>query len=1156
MSGINLALLKDFIEEARDHLDEMESLLLQLSGDLHSRDILNDIFRTVHNIKGGSQLTGLEKVALLAHRLEDLLDLLRQGQKQNDEGIVETLISGRDRIVTLIGELEETQQEQSSVDELVQQLTVLIEGGAIEDAKDSTEESEKKVSDKPAQTREPESQKQEVEAQDEFQEEHDKELYEIFLNHLREQYAVLVSAWELLQESADEKGFLDESLASVSSMRRSANYMNYTELTDLFDKWIGELTDACSKVTNNEKTDLNFIGEYLQEIVRRFPEEIEASSDGLTPHEPVEQPYDNVTNAVFAAFEKLEQEPAEPIESAETAVSGSHEKEEQIPEMEINIGLVEDFIEEVGEHLDEMESLLLELSDDPGKVTIMNDIFRTVHNIKGGSQLTGLARTSHLAHHMEDLLDLLRQGEKTCTRTMVNTLIAGRDRIVSLVKEVEDSHKEESSVTELVQQLTMLINGRDAQGTQAPGKEEVVATASDVIENTLSISRYEEEYDQDLFVIFKEHLQAQSNIVAGIAGELNQSDNQPQEITRCKDVVKQLWSSANYMDYQELTAFYENWLREIEVVFNAASFGETVGVEFINANLQKLGDRFPQLTVSSSPAEPQMPQPKTETVAQEKPESTTDQDDDQILYEKLNKALGSSLSSSSSRDHETLHDVFSEIVTGRSSTPGLTDGQSKKEGKATSLQAKSLPLAGKDVEKAEKTGKCKQQESKTTTIRKSMRVDAEKIDALMNQVGELVVDRSYFFQLFNEMRELQNYLKETAGIDQKELKTVRAFTYKLSEAISALGRTSNELQEGVMKMRMLPISNIFNRYPRLVHDLTQKTNKKVNLVVKGEDTELDKMIVEELSDPLIHIIRNAIDHGIETMEERMATGKPEAGTLQLEAYQESNNIVIEITDDGRGIDLDKVKTKAIQKEIFVPEELERMKDKELMQLILMPGFSTAEKITGTSGRGVGMDVVKKNIEKLNGTLEISSKQGQSTRMRLKIPLTLAIIHALMIRVGVDIFTIPLANVDETVRINRSDTTTVEGVEVIHLRGETLPIFHLSRLFNIQSKQNVEKCFVVIVSTDGKRTGFVVDELMGQEEVVIKPLADYVQEKSGFSGATVIGDGRISLILDVYELVNMTGNRLIAEQKERTDMLKSSMVRWFKSRNQGSNHVYR
>ena len=419
-------------------------------------------------------------------------------------------------------------------------------------------------------------------------------------------------------------------------------------------------------------------------------------------------------------------------------------------------------------------------------------------------------------------------------------------------------------------------------------------------------------------------------------------------------------------------------------------------------------------------------------------------------------------------------------------------------------------------------------------IKHSVRVDSQKIDSLMNQVGELVVSRAYFTQIFNDLRNLHQELKEQVGYDARGLKPIREVAFKLGEATLALSRVSNELQEGVMKVRMLPVSQLFNRYPRLVRDLVKKTDKKVEIVIRGEDTELDKMVIEEISDPMIHIIRNAVDHGIENVEERRLTGKAEVATLTLEAYHESNHIVIEVTDDGRGIDLEKVKTKAIEKGLLNASELTRISDNDARRLIMIPGFSTAEKATETSGRGVGMDVIKTNIEKLNGTVEVESQFGSSTRIRIKIPLTLAIIQALMIRVGKEIFTIPLSVVEETLRILEHDTSIIEGVEVIHLRDTTMPIFRLSEIFGIPgANREISQSFVVIVTTGMQRIGIVVDELIGQEEVVIKPLVDYLREDSGFSGATIVGDGRISLILDIYELVKMTSARQAERYREQS-----------------------
>lgn len=330
-----------------------------------------------------------------------------------------------------------------------------------------------------------------------------------------------------------------------------------------------------------------------------------------------------------------------------------------------------------------------------------------------------------------------------------------------------------------------------------------------------------------------------------------------------------------------------------------------------------------------------------------------------------------------------------------------------------------------------------------------------------------------------------------------------------------------------MKVRMLPLSRLFNRYPRLVHDLVKDAPKKIQLQFRGEETELDRMVIEQLADPMIHIIRNAVDHGIETCEERKRKGKPESGVLLLDAYHEGNHVLIEVTDDGKGIDLSRIRQKAVEKKLAGRERLARMNQAALIDMIMLPGFSTTDQVTHTSGRGVGMDVVKRNIEKINGSLTIDTRQDMGTRIRIKIPLTLAIIPALMIRGGGRHFTIPLSAVQETLRIDRGEIFTVDGSQVIHLHGSPLPLVRLTDLLNLPSSPTSasdNRLLVVVVNTAAGRTGFIVDRLLGRQEVVIKPLEDYLQEKSGFSGATILGDGGISLILDVDEVVMMARER--------------------------------
>ncbi len=782
--------------------------------------------------------------------------------------------------------------------------------------------------------------------------------------------------------------------------------------------------------------------------------------------------------------------------------------------IELDPSLINDFVAEAGEHLEEMEATLLRLAGDPANRELLNTIFRPVHTIKGASQFMGLARIAALSHKLEDLLDLLRQGKRSSSPDIVETLILARDRIAMLVADLTHSQTEETPVDDLMAKLERIMEGREEteEAMEIAETETIDAEAPEpppAIPATLEMETYEEEYDKELFTIFIQQLQEKLAFLSVQVGRFSTAPDKFEVLEQCLDGIKNLSSSANYMGYQALALLYEQWCDAILAAQQSVALDQEVSMDFMETYIGRVIQFFPQhgdrLLQGSESTAVQLP----------------------IEVAALVPAADSSVA-------EWLEN---EVLPQTSKLPVFSE-------EPTVVQVQPKPAVdGRYQEPATSAGPVwetegehqKTEPSQDTgerIVKKSVRVDAHKIDVLMNQVGELIVDRSYFFQLFNEMRNLQQHLKVNAGLDPKDMKLIRAFTYRLGEAIVSLSRTSNELQEGVMKVRMLPIAQLFNRYPRLIHDLTRGTTKQVQLEIRGEDTELDRMIIEEISDPLIHLIRNSVDHGFETVAERKRLNKPPTGTLLLEAYHESNHIVIEITDDGRGMNPELIKVKALEKGLFSREELERMSDRELLRLIMMPGFSTAAEVTNTSGRGVGMDVVKKNIEKLNGTIDIESTVGFQTRIRLKIPLTLAIISALMVRVGDNLFTVPLANVEETLRIFAKDITTVEGTEVIHLRGKTTPIFRLSILFDIPADQlDSDKFFVVIVNAGLRKIGLVVDELLGQEEVVIKPLVDYLQEKSGLSGATIIGDGRVCLILDVYELANIAMNRQIARYQE-------------------------
>lgn len=390
---------------------------------------------------------------------------------------------------------------------------------------------------------------------------------------------------------------------------------------------------------------------------------------------------------------------------------------------------------------------------------------------------------------------------------------------------------------------------------------------------------------------------------------------------------------------------------------------------------------------------------------------------------------------------------------------------------------------------------------------KTVRVDVQKLDTLMNLVGELVIDRTRldrFVEVF-ESRYGSGELVES-----------------LVEISSHLGHVTNALQEEIMKARMLPVAYIFNRLPRMVRDLAHKMGKEVEFIIEGRETELDRNVIEVIGDPLIHLLRNAIDHGIEPPEERVRLGKPRAGRILLKAAYVEGQIVITLSDDGRGMDVEKMRRVAVERGLMTPEQASRAQDKEILELIFTPGFSTAEVVTDVSGRGVGMDIVRSQIEQINGSVEFTTAPGRGTTFTIKLPLTLAIIRALMVTLGDQVYAFPLINVIETLAVKPEEIRRVRHAEVIVLRGQVLPLLRLAHLFNEKSGEESAKLSVVVLGVGEKKVGVVVDQLLGEQEVVIKSLGGYLGQVPGLSGATILGDGRVALIVDARSLVKEAG----------------------------------
>lgn len=511
-----------------------------------------------------------------------------------------------------------------------------------------------------------------------------------------------------------------------------------------------------------------------------------------------------------------------------------------------------------------------------------------------------------------------------------------------------------------------------------------------------------------------------------------------------------------------------------------------------NGNLDDLAETDEGLEETSPTEDIQENEPQTsEESAKESSESSEEPNYDEMSEEEIEKEIAALLAKRQAEDKAK-----------REAKKAKQD--KKAENKST--PSDKVPAVVAEEKKEPKPAAKMAPTPHATTVEQTIRVDVKRLDHLMNLIGELVLAKNRLIKI---------------NVDVEERYEGEEFLEELNQVVSIVSLVTTDLQIAVMKTRMLPIGKVFNKFPRMIRDLSRDLHKKIELIISGEDTELDKSLVEEIGDPLVHIIRNSCDHGIEPPEQRVAAGKPEVGTILLKAYNEGNHIVVQIDDDGKGLDPVMLKKKSLEKGIITQKEADSMSDNEAFGLIFKPGFSTAAAVTSVSGRGVGMDVVKTNIEKLNGLIDIDSQVGKGTSIKLKIPLTLAIIQALLVGVQEEYYAIPLASVLETVRISVDDIYTVENRSVMRLRDEVLPLVHIGDIFEVERIIDPgEHTYVVVLGLANSKLGLIVDTLVGQEEIVIKSLGDYLQGMEGIAGATIRGDGGVTLIVDVAALMDM------------------------------------
>ncbi len=750
-----------------------------------------------------------------------------------------------------------------------------------------------------------------------------------------------------------------------------------------------------------------------------------------------------------------------------------------------NEELLKDFFEEANQQVEILEQNIIVMENDPENRDSVDEIFRAAHTLKGGAATVEMKELAEFTHLVEDVLDEIRADRLPVDRRLIDVLLRAIDIIKAMVHARAEGVAYQQDISAEAGEL------RGLKGGPGAGKRGAASSAG---------------------------------AAAAPAPELSEYD------------MLELRSAAGSGEP----------IQKVRVRFNEHAPMNTVGGVQVFAVLNKAGKLL-----------------------------STEPDFDRLYEDVFHPVV----------DYYVASDMEPEELAAMCRIPEVTlevevTSLSEQDMRAAAREESPPPAAreeGGALSSAEQAAGPERGEAATAALKKlsygsMLRVDSRRIDLLLNLVGETIIIKATFNQVASQFAEsladfqttqeryrdvvreffedLPDYLDRlkngfTLSDFKKELQSrfdallatladfeapLRANIAKFRNAVQILGRITGELQEGVMKIRMVPISQLFSRFPRLVRDLTRSLGKEVELVVEGEDTELDKSVIEDILDPLIHCVRNAIDHGVEPPEARRKIGKGPRGTVRLSARNEGNSIIISVSDDGRGIDVDSVRSRAVERGLIHPSKV--LSDVEAFNVIFEPGFSTAATVTNISGRGVGLDVVRKQVEKLKGSVSVWSEPGQGTTFTIKLPLTLAIIQGLMVKVGREQYVIPVGSVIESLRVRPGEIDLIDHYEVFNFRDDVLSLLRLDRLFKVQSTNDKPYSFVVIVGTGDKKVGLMVDSLIGEEDVVIKPLRDRFTGSPGIAGATILGDGSVSLILDVGQLLDLGLKRELDERLKR------------------------
>lgn len=690
---------------------------------------------------------------------------------------------------------------------------------------------------------------------------------------------------------------------------------------------------------------------------------------------------------------------------------------------------LEIFLDEAREHLQNLNTRIMELESDPENMDTINEIFRAAHSLKGMAGTMGYSRMQNLTHDMENVFSEVRNGNIKVQPEMIDVLFRCLDALDEYTNNIQESADEGTNDNEpLIKQLNNILKGTSKPDKEKESKAEAATgsqTSGDSGEKWHDIALD----DSQIRVIVE-------------AGKQNKNVYGINVVVQDSCILKAARAFLVFKAVEELG----------EIIVSVPSAQDVEDEKFDND--------FTLIIISDNTLDEVIK--AAENVSE------------------IAKVTGAAIELEKTKNYHPIEDREEE--TGKAAVGANTAVATSTEDKNGRVPAKA--------EKKQAPGK--------PVVNRTVRVDIEKLDVLMNLVSELIIAKNSLVSATDQ--------EKTGSND-------------INEHIEYLESVTTSLHESVMKVRMVPIESVVNKFPRMIRDLSKKLDKKMELYMSGEETELDRTVVDEIGDPLMHLLRNSADHGLESAEVRAKRGKPAVGSIFLDAYQDGNNVVIEVRDDGNGIDTEAVKNKAIERGVITPEQAAGMADKDIINLLFLPSFSTAKQVTDVSGRGVGLDVVRSKIESLSGEVEVKSKLGEGSTWTIRLPLTLAIIQTLMVVVGGEKYAISLGSIQTIEDIKPSEIKLVQNKEVIHLRGTVIPLIRLSELLDVESTRTKEENLIVVIVKKGdKLAGLVVDDMIGQQEIVIKSLGKYIKQCKFISGATILGDGEVALILDANTLL--------------------------------------